>query len=92
MERHPCESILTNVVGTWNVAEAARMSGVGQMVFISTDKAVDPGNVMGATKRLAESVMRTHRSAASMTKFSVVRFGNVLGSAGSVVPTFKAAD
>jgi O-antigen biosynthesis protein WbqV len=90
MERHPCEGILTNVVGTWNVADAARMSGVGQMVFISTDKAVDPGNVMGATKRLAESVMRTHRSAASTTRFSVVRFGNVLGSAGSVVPTFKA--
>jgi O-antigen biosynthesis protein WbqV len=90
MENHPCESVLTNVVGTWNVAEAARTHGVGQMVFISTDKAVDPGNVMGATKRLAESVVRVHRASASQTRFSVVRFGNVLGSAGSVVPTFIA--
>jgi O-antigen biosynthesis protein WbqV len=90
MENHPCESVLTNVLGTWNVAEAARINGVRQMVFISTDKAVDPGNVMGATKRLAESVMRVHRAAASQTRFSVVRFGNVLGSAGSVVPTFMA--
>jgi O-antigen biosynthesis protein WbqV len=90
MENHPCESVMTNVVGTWNVAEAARANGAGHMIFISTDKAVDPGNVMGATKRLAESVVRVHRLAATNTRFSVVRFGNVLGSAGSVVPTFKA--
>jgi len=90
MENHPCESVLTNVVGTWNVAEAARACGARHMVFISTDKAVEPSSVMGATKRLAESVMRVHQAAASSTRFSVVRFGNVLGSAGSVVPTFKA--
>ena len=90
MERHPCESVLTNVVGTWNVAEAANAAGVKHMVFISTDKAVDPPNVMGATKRLAEGVIRAQQTAAGNTRFSVVRFGNVLGSAGSVVPTFRA--
>ena len=90
MERHPCESVLTNVVGTWNVAEAANAAGVKHMVFISTDKAVDPPNVMGATKRLAEAVVRAQQTGAGETRFSVVRFGNVLGSAGSVVPTFRA--
>ncbi len=88
METHPCECVETNVVGTWNVAEAARKHAVTHMVFISTDKAVDPSNVMGATKRLAESIVRFHHAAGSETRFSVVRFGNVLGSAGSVVPTF----
>ena len=90
MERHPCESVLTNVVGTWNVAEAANAAQVRHMVFISTDKAVDPPNVMGATKRLAEAVVRAQQNGAGDTRFSVVRFGNVLGSAGSVVPTFRA--
>ncbi len=90
MERHPCESVLTNVVGTWNVAEAANAAHVKHMVFISTDKAVDPPNVMGATKRLAEAVVRAQQDGAGDTRFSVVRFGNVLGSAGSVVPTFRA--
>lgn len=90
MERHPCESVLTNVVGTWNVAEAANAAHVKHMVFISTDKAVDPPNVMGATKRLAEAVVRAQQNGAGETRFSVVRFGNVLGSAGSVVPTFRA--
>mgnify|MGYP003393056802 CR=1 FL=1 len=90
MERHPCESVLTNVVGTWNVAAAANASLVKHMVFISTDKAVDPPNVMGATKRLAEAVVRSQQGAAGDTRFSVVRFGNVLGSTGSVVPTFRA--
>jgi O-antigen biosynthesis protein WbqV len=90
MERHPCESVLTNVVGTWNIAEAANAARVKHMVFISTDKAVDPPNVMGATKRLAEAVVRAQQSGAGDTRFSVVRFGNVLGSAGSVVPTFRA--
>ena len=90
MERHPCESVLTNVVGTWNVAEAANAAHVKHMVFISTDKAVDPPNVMGATKRLAEAVVRAQQNGAGDTRFSVVRFGNVLGSAGSVVPTFRA--
>jgi len=90
MERHPCESVLTNVVGTWNVTDAASAHGVRQMVFVSTDKAVDPTNVMGATKRLAESVVRAQQTPGNPTRFSVVRFGNVLGSAGSVVPTFRA--
>jgi O-antigen biosynthesis protein WbqV len=90
MERHPCESVLTNVLGTWNVAESANAAGVKHMVFISTDKAVDPPNIMGATKRLAEAVVRAQQGGAGTTRFSVVRFGNVLGSAGSVVPTFRA--
>ncbi|RZJ25123.1 MAG: polysaccharide biosynthesis protein, partial [Brevundimonas sp.] len=90
MEKHPCESVLTNVVGTWNVAEAANAADVKHMVFISTDKAVDPPNVMGATKRLAEAVVRAQQTGEGNTRFSVVRFGNVLGSAGSVVPTFRA--
>ena len=89
VENHPCEGVLTNVVGTWNVAQAARAAGVGQMVLISTDKAVDPCNMMGATKRLAEAVVRGGRGR-SRTAFGVVRFGNVLGSTGSVVPTFQA--
>jgi O-antigen biosynthesis protein WbqV len=89
VERHPCEGVLTNVVGTWNVAEAAKACGAGQMVLISTDKAVDPTNVMGATKRLAESVIHAQQSSGE-TRFAAVRFGNVLGSAGSVVPIFKS--
>ena len=89
VELHPCEGVLTNIMGTWNVVSAAKHQGVRHMVFISTDKAVDPSNVMGATKRLAEAVVRGHQSASSPTRFSVVRFGNVLGSAGSVVPTFS---
>jgi O-antigen biosynthesis protein WbqV len=89
VEHHPCEGVLTNVIGTWNVAEAARASGAAQMVLISTDKAVDPSNVMGATKRLAESVIQAQQNG-SGTRFSAVRFGNVLGSAGSVVPIFKS--
>lgn len=90
VERHPCEGVLTNVVGTWNVAEAARASGAAQMVLISTDKAVDPTNVMGATKRLAEAVIQAQQTTGSGTRFAAVRFGNVLNSAGSVVPIFKS--
>ncbi|MDP2183055.1 MAG: nucleoside-diphosphate sugar epimerase/dehydratase [Actinomycetota bacterium] len=90
MERHPSDAALTNIVGTWNVAQAASAVGARQMVFISTDKAVDPPNVMGATKRLAEAVVRAQQGNSSGTRFSAVRFGNVLGSAGSVVPTFRA--
>ena len=89
VECHPCEGVLTNVIGTLNVAKAARASGAAQMVLISTDKAVDPSNVMGATKRLAESVIQAQQNGAG-TRFSAVRFGNVLGSAGSVVPIFKS--
>lgn len=90
VERHPCEGVLTNVIGTWNVAEAARTCGAAQMVLISTDKAVDPTNVMGATKRLAESVIQAQQTNGSGTRFAAVRFGNVLNSAGSVVPIFKS--
>ncbi|THD80585.1 MAG: polysaccharide biosynthesis protein [Phenylobacterium sp.] len=89
VERHPTEGVLTNVVGTWNVAEAAKGCGAAQMVLISTDKAVDPSNAMGATKRLAEAVVQAQQSS-NGTRFAAVRFGNVLGSAGSVVPIFKS--
>lgn len=89
VERHPVEGVLTNVLGTWNVAEAARIAGAAQMVLISTDKAVDPSNVMGATKRLAEAVIQGQQEG-SETRYSAVRFGNVLGSAGSVVPIFRS--
>lgn len=87
MEAHPCEGVLTNVIGSANVAEAAVAGGVRNFVFISTDKAVDPPNVMGATKRLAERAVCQHRRPGG-PRLNVVRFGNVLGSAGSVVPTF----
>jgi O-antigen biosynthesis protein WbqV len=90
VEEHPCEGVLTNVIGTWNVAEAAQATGARHMVLISTDKAVDPTNVMGATKRLAEAVIQAQQSAGCATRFAAVRFGNVLGSAGSVVPIFKS--
>ncbi len=90
VERHPTEGILTNVIGTWNVAEASRACDAGQMVLISTDKAVDPTNVMGATKRLAEAVIQARQTTGEGARFSAVRFGNVLGSSGSVVPIFKS--
>lgn len=87
MEAHPADSVLTNVIGSANVADAAVAAGVRNFVFISTDKAVDPPNVMGATKRLAERTVCQRRRTGGPV-FNVVRFGNVLGSAGSVVPTF----
>jgi len=90
VEQHPCEGVLTNVIGTWNVTEASKACGAGQMVLISTDKAVDPTNVMGATKRLAESVIQAQQNGGEGARFSAVRFGNVLGSGGSVVPIFKS--
>jgi O-antigen biosynthesis protein WbqV len=81
--------VLTNVIGSANVASAAIAAGARNFVFISTDKAVDPPNVMGATKRLAErAVCQLRRT--DGPRINVVRFGNVLGSAGSVVPTFLA--
>jgi O-antigen biosynthesis protein WbqV len=79
--------VLTNVLGTWNVIEAAVANDVAQFVLISTDKAVAPSNVMGATKRIAESLLDLLPGNA--TRMTAVRFGNVLGSAGSVVPIFR---
>ncbi|MBF5043472.1 polysaccharide biosynthesis protein [Aggregicoccus sp. 17bor-14] len=88
MERAPEEAVKNNVFGTLNVARMAHACGVERFVLISTDKAVHPSSVMGASKRLAEMVVRAVASR-SGTAFTAVRFGNVLGSAGSVVPLFK---
>jgi FlaA1/EpsC-like NDP-sugar epimerase len=93
VEANPIEGVLTNVIGSRNVGEAARAHGVGLVVMISTDKAVDPASVMGATKRLAEAICQSldlfeARRTAPGTRFVTVRFGNVLGSTGSVVPLF----
>src|SRR5438067_2128931 len=96
VEANPLEGVLTNIVGSRNVAEAARASGAALVVMISTDKAVNPTSVMGATKRLAESfcqaldLYEARRGAAygQGTRYVTVRFGNVLGSTGSVVPLF----
>jgi FlaA1/EpsC-like NDP-sugar epimerase len=83
------ETILTNVYGTRNIAEACHKHHTDAMVMISTDKAVNPANVMGATKRLAESFCQALGAMQGNTKFVTVRFGNVLGSTGSVVPLFQ---
>lgn len=88
MEYAPEEAVKNNVVGCRNVAAAADRLGVERFVLVSTDKAVNPASVMGASKRLAELVVQ-QQAETSRTRFSTVRFGNVLGSAGSVVPLFK---
>jgi FlaA1/EpsC-like NDP-sugar epimerase len=93
VEANPIEGVLTNVAGSRNVAEAARAFGVSIVVMVSTDKAVNPTSVMGATKRLAESFcqaidLHEARQAVPGTRYVTVRFGNVLGSTGSVVPLF----
>ncbi len=88
VELNPSESVLTNVLGTQYVIDAAKAAGVKQLVLISSDKAVAPSSLMGATKRLAEHLIRTQIS--DTHQACVVRFGNVLGSTGSVVPLFKS--
>jgi len=89
VEGNPIEGLRNNVIGTWHVARAALRAGVGHFVLISSDKAVRPMNVMGATKRMSELVVQMLASAPSATIFSMVRFGNVLDSSGSVVPLFR---
>lgn len=88
MEYNPREAIKNNILGTKNVAEAAKAAKVKKFIMVSTDKAVNPPNVMGATKRIAEMIV-TGLNEIGKTQFAAVRFGNVLGSRGSVVPLFK---
>ena len=88
MERHPEEALRNNVLGTLNTAEMADKYGTEIFVQISTDKAVNPTSVMGATKRMGELIIKDINRTSS-TRFTAVRFGNVLGSRGSVIPTFK---
>ena len=87
MENNPAETIKNNVLGTYNVANAAEKYGVKKFIMISTDKAVNPTNIMGASKRMCEMIVQCRTD--SKTCFSAVRFGNVLGSNGSVIPLFR---
>jgi FlaA1/EpsC-like NDP-sugar epimerase len=89
VEDNPGEGVRNNVFGTLHMAQAAASAGVRRFVLISTDKAVRPTNVMGATKRMAELVLQAYAQAQPQTLFSMVRFGNVLDSSGSVVPLFR---
>jgi len=89
VEYNVVEGIHNNVISTWYTAEAALETGVETFVLVSTDKAVNPANVMGATKRLAELVLQALQERTTQTRFCMVRFGNVLASSGSVVPLFQ---
>jgi FlaA1/EpsC-like NDP-sugar epimerase len=89
VEHNPIEGVRNNVFGTMVTAQCAREAGVANFVLISTDKAVRPTNVMGTSKRLAEMVLQAFSAQGGRTRFSMVRFGNVLGSSGSVVPLFR---
>ena len=89
VEANPVAGLRNNVLGTLNMAAEAERNGVGRFILISTDKAVRPTNVMGASKRIAELVLQAFDARGSSTLFAMVRFGNVLGSSGSVVPQFQ---
>jgi FlaA1/EpsC-like NDP-sugar epimerase len=88
MEKNPEEAIKNNVIGTYNVVQAAHKYKVDKFMLISTDKAVNPTSIMGATKRISEMIIQSFNKQ-SETDFVAVRFGNVLGSSGSVIPLFK---
>jgi FlaA1/EpsC-like NDP-sugar epimerase len=89
VEHNVSEGVVNNVQGTWSAAQAAHKAGVDTFVLVSTDKAVRPTNVMGASKRFAELILQAMARTESQTRFCIVRFGNVLGSSGSVVPLFR---
>lgn len=89
MERDCVEAVENNVFGTLNTVEACEKWGVERFILISTDKVVNPTNVMGATKRMCEMIVQSRAAAGSPVKYSMTRFGNVLGSAGSVIPLFR---
>ncbi len=89
METSPAEAVKNNIFGTINVAKSAKKNGCRKFIMISTDKAVNPTNIMGATKRVCEMIIQSLMNEGGETEFSCVRFGNVLGSNGSVIPLFK---
>jgi len=90
MEQYPTKALTTNVLGSWNCALAAANNGVSKFVLVSTDKAVNPTSIMGCSKRIAEMILQMLQQQFKATQFITTRFGNVLGSNGSVVPLFKA--